>query len=59
VKYLHPESEWVSASLYLLAEITLKRGEKERAINYLKEIIERGEEPWLGRAKNKISELNK
>jgi tetratricopeptide (TPR) repeat protein len=59
VKYLHPESEWVSASLYLLAEITLKRGEKERAINYLKEIIERGEEPWLGKAKNKISELNK
>jgi tetratricopeptide (TPR) repeat protein len=59
VKYLHPESEWVSASLYLLSEITAEKGEKERALNYLKEIVERGDEPWLTKAKNKISELNK
>ncbi len=59
VRYLHPESEWVSASLYLLSEIMIKKGEKERALNYLKEIVERSEEPWLKKAKSKISELNK
>jgi tetratricopeptide (TPR) repeat protein len=59
VKYLHPESEWVSASLFLLSEITIKKGEKERALNYLREIVERGDEPWLTKAKSKISELNK
>jgi tetratricopeptide (TPR) repeat protein len=59
VRYLHPESEWVSASLYLLSEITIERGEKERALNYLKEIVQRGDEPWLTKAKNKIAELNK
>ncbi len=59
VKYLHPESEWVSASLLLLSEITIKRGEKERALNYLQEIVERGDEPWKTKAKNKISELKK
>jgi tetratricopeptide (TPR) repeat protein len=59
VRYLHPESEWVSASLYLLSEIMVQRGEVERALNYLNEIVEIAEEPWLTKAKNKISELNK
>jgi len=59
VRYLHPESEWVSASLYLLSEIMIKKGDKERALNYLKEIVERSEEPWSTKAKNRISELNK
>ncbi len=59
VRYLHPESEWVSASLYLLSEIMIKRSDKERALNYLKEIVERAEEPWLTKAKSKISELKK
>lgn len=57
VKYLHPESEWVSPSLYLLAEIMAKRDEKERALNYLREIIERGEKPWVEKAQGKISKL--
>jgi tetratricopeptide (TPR) repeat protein len=59
VKYLYPESEWVSASLYILSEIMINRDEKERALNYLKEIVERGEEPWLEKAKSRISELKK
>ncbi len=59
VRYLHPESEWVSASLYILSEIMIKRGNRERALNYLNEIVERAEEPWLKKAKSKISELNK
>ena len=59
VKYLHPESEWVSPSLYLLSEIMIRRGEKERAVNYLKEIVERDEESWTAKAKSKIAELNK
>jgi tetratricopeptide (TPR) repeat protein len=59
VRYLHPESEWVSASLYILSEIMIQRGEVERALNYLNEIVERAEEPWLTKAKSKISELNK
>jgi tetratricopeptide (TPR) repeat protein len=59
VRYLHPESEWVSPSLYLLSEIMIKRGERERALSYLKDIVERDEEPWTAKAKSKISELNK
>lgn len=59
VRYLHPESEFVSASLYLLSEIMIQRGNEERALNYLKEIVERAEEPWLTKAKNAISKLNK
>ncbi len=57
VRYLHPESEWCSASLYLLSEIMIKNGDKERALNYLKEIVARAEEPWLTKAKNKISQI--
>lgn len=59
VRYLHPESEFVSASLYILSELMIERGDKERALNYLKEIVERAEEPWLTKAKNAISKLNK
>ena len=59
VRYLHPESEWVSPSLYLLSEIMIKKGEKERALTYLKDIVARNEDPWSTKAKNKISELNK
>ncbi len=59
VRYLHPESEWVSPSLYILSDIMIQRGDQERALNYLNEIVERAEEPWLKKAKNKISELNK
>ncbi len=59
VRYLHPESEWVSPSLYLLFEIMEKKGDKERALSYLKDIVERDEEPWAAKAKSKISELNK
>jgi tetratricopeptide (TPR) repeat protein len=59
VRYLHPESELASASLYLISDIMITRGERERAINYLKEIMVRDEEPWATRAKDKIAELNK
>jgi len=59
VRYLHPESEWVSPSLYLLSEIMEKKGDKERALSYLKDIVERDEELWTEEAKRKISELNK
>jgi len=59
VRYLHPESEWVSPALYAISDIMIKRDEEERALNYLKEIAGRNEEPWATKAKNKISELNK
>jgi tetratricopeptide (TPR) repeat protein len=59
VRYLHPESEWVSPALYSISDIMIQKGERERALNYLKEIAARAEEPWTTKAKNKISELNK
>ena len=59
VRYLHPESELVSASLFLLSEMMIKRGDRERALNYLNEIVERNEKPWAAKAKDAISELNK
>jgi len=57
VKYLYPESKWVSPSLFLISEITLERGDRDRAINYLREIVKRGEKDWAVKARKKISEI--
>ncbi|MEO0293869.1 MAG: tetratricopeptide repeat protein [candidate division WOR-3 bacterium] len=59
LRYLHPESEFIAPSLYLISEIMISKKDKEKAILYLKEIIERKEEPWLTKAKEKLSDLNK
>jgi len=59
VRYLHPESEWVSPALYTISDIMIQKGDRERALNYLKEIAGRAEEPWTTKAKDKIAELNK
>ncbi|MCK4322864.1 tetratricopeptide repeat protein [candidate division WOR-3 bacterium] len=57
VKYIYPESKWVSPSLLLLSKISLLSRDTTRAINYLNEIINRGEDNWVEKAKSKISEL--
>ncbi len=59
VKYIYPESKWVSPSLILLTEISLENRDTSRAINYLNEIVERGEEDWMEKAKNRLSELKR
>ncbi len=57
VKYIYPESDWVSPALMLLSEISFRNGDTSRAIKYLEEIIERGEKEWTERAKKRISEI--
>lgn len=57
VKYIYPESEWVSPALMIISEISLENGDTTRAISYLDEVIERGGEDWEERAKKRLSEI--
>ncbi len=59
VKYLYPESEWVSPSLFLLSTMTLQKGDTARATDYLKQIVERGNKDWTPEARKRLSELEK
>lgn len=59
VKYLYPNSKWVSPSLILLSDISLEKSDTARALKYLEEIKNRGEEDWVKEAKRLIEEIIK
>lgn len=59
VKYLYPQSKWYSPSLIELAMINIEKGDTARAINYLKDVIERREKPWKDKAEEIMSGVKK